>query len=138
MDIAVVFRGIERLIISSAGLSIIIVGLFLFKWGLSGAASIVVQAKSIKFQLLNASPGVIVVLFGTFLLYNGYSTRLEVKFPANEAQAPGEILFSRPEMKDEIKDFLKDCHTVSLKDSTSFSELKTLINIGGNIYKKLN
>lgn len=67
----VMFRGIERLIILLGAISTIILGALVFRWGVSGKASLIAEAKEFKFQLVNASPGILLALFGTVVL--GYA-----------------------------------------------------------------
>jgi hypothetical protein len=67
-NVAIYFRGGERLISLAGALLLITFGVLLFKWGISGTASLIAKHDKLQFQLLNASPGLFCFLFGTFLI----------------------------------------------------------------------
>jgi hypothetical protein len=71
-------RGCERLLTLAGAFLLIVFGIFLFKWGVSGAASLVAKSGTMSVQLLNASPGIVCFLFGTVLLIFNLSGKLTV------------------------------------------------------------
>ena len=60
----ILIRGIERIIIQFGGLLLIFLGVLLFKWGVSGNASLILEKKGFKFQLLNGAPGLFLLCLG--------------------------------------------------------------------------
>ena len=68
-------RGIERLLIVFGGFGFAVCGMMLFKWGVGGPAKLIVEAKDLKAQLVNASPGLFSMLFGAVLLGLGISNK---------------------------------------------------------------
>jgi len=64
MEQLLIMRGLERLIIQAGAIVLVVVGALLFKWGISGAASLSAEGRGIRFSLLNAAPGLFFALFG--------------------------------------------------------------------------
>ena len=68
LDALLFARGLERVVIAAGGITAIVLGALLFRWGVSGTASLKVQRDQLKVQLLNAAPGVFFSLFGAGVL----------------------------------------------------------------------
>jgi len=82
-------RGLERVAIVLGGITAIVLGALLFRWGVSGAASLKVQHDQLKVQLLNAAPGVFFAFFGAGVLLWGLNNPLDYQLPAAETGGEG-------------------------------------------------
>jgi len=60
---------LQRLIAELAGIGLLIWGLIFIYRGIAGKINFLVQGKGVKVKLINASPGVLISLIGTFLVY---------------------------------------------------------------------
>lgn len=72
------FRGLERIIIQLGGITLVILGFLLYKWGVTGKASLSVERSGVRFQLLNGAPGLFFALFGAAILCLGIYMQLEL------------------------------------------------------------
>jgi tetratricopeptide (TPR) repeat protein len=61
-------------------------GYKLFEIGVSGKASLIAERGKLKFQLVNASPGLFFALFGSFLIFSGITQTTKY----NEIRTPGD------------------------------------------------
>ncbi len=82
LENAVLFRGIERSLVVIGGIACIVVGAILYKWGVAGDASLKLEQDKLKFQLLNASPGLFFGLFGVAVLLYSLANPFSYKPPA--------------------------------------------------------
>ena len=146
----IVIRGIERIIIQCGGLLLVVLGILLFKWGITEKSSLTIKRKGFKFQLLNATPGVLLALFGTVVFIIGINGRLVIQGDLNSLKdfqstsrqhqkkdkGPGISIFYSNEQRDLLQNFrlyLKDIPLVG----RSADELKEeIFNIRGH-YDKL-
>jgi hypothetical protein len=78
------FRGCERLLIVACALALLGMGVFLFKIGVSGAASLVARHDKFHFQLANASPGLFCFLFGAAVLICSLDKQLVYSHDTNQ------------------------------------------------------
>lgn len=81
-----IFRGLERLFVVLGAFGAIYLGAMLFKWGVSGQASIRVRHDESRLQLENAAPGIFFCLFGAAVLCFALFNKLEMR--------EGVVLFS--------------------------------------------
>jgi hypothetical protein len=81
-------RGLERLLVVAGGITAIVVGALLYRWGVGGQASLSVEHDRLKMQLLNASPGLFFGLFGSAILIWSLVSPLRYTSPADGSGAP--------------------------------------------------
>lgn len=79
LETVILIRGIERIVIQCGALLLIILGMFLFKWGISDKSNLILKRKGFKFQLLNGTPGLFLALFGTVILLMGIHGKLGIE-----------------------------------------------------------
>jgi hypothetical protein len=82
LDTLVFFRGLERILASVAGIVALVLAALLYRWGVSGEASLSLEQDKTKLQLANASPGILFALFGAVLL--GWSLFKPLKIQQQE------------------------------------------------------
>ena len=131
-DLLFIFRGIERIMTSMGGWAIIIMGILVFKWGLSGEANLFIETKRFTFRLLNAGPGVLVTLFGAFLLISNQFNKLEIK-------DNGSVLYKKKiesNIEQKIERYLNDCSIISERDSVPCDSYKRMIEHGASLYSE--
>jgi tetratricopeptide (TPR) repeat protein len=73
MEIITLGRSVELIIGMLLGGLLCWLGYKLFEIGVSGKASLSAEHGKLKFQLVNASPGIFFALFGSFLIFSGIS-----------------------------------------------------------------
>lgn len=147
-------RGIERIIIQLGALLLILLGVLLFKWGISGNASLILEKKGFKFQLLNGTPGLFLALFGLVVLVTGINGKLVVENDLNslnklqsvlkQDQKPGQnrfkIFYSNDD-KSELYNFLLELKSISA-DGKNMDDLKGILigfsSRSAKLLKKLN
>jgi|GEM_PF-1643585 len=79
MDWAVLGRSVELVIGMLLGGLLCWLGYKLFEIGVSGKASLIAERGKLKFQLVNASPGLFFALFGSFLILSGITQTTKFK-----------------------------------------------------------
>ena len=137
----ILIRGIERIIIQFGGLLLIFLGVLLFKWGVSGNASLILEKKGFKFQLLNGAPGLFFALFGLVILFTGISGKLIIEndlnslvkhqLALNQNQKEGSNIVSKffysDDNKSELHNFLLELKSISVKEK-KVEDLKRIIS----------
>ena len=120
LDMLLFFRGLERLIISVGGLFAL-----LFRWGVSGAASLKAQHDKTKLQLLNAAPGAFFALFGCAVLIWGLNRPFDYQLPAsaNPVNGPGGMQVTYANEQADIDRLLENL--LRLDSSLAEGRLKT-------------
>jgi hypothetical protein len=84
------FRGIERLLIQAGAITSIVLGVFLYKWGIQGSTELDGESVGFKFKLKNAAPGSVLALFGMAIMIAGISTQASVSQPViDQSLQPG-------------------------------------------------
>lgn len=73
MNVVTVSRSLELIVGMLLGGLLCWLGYRLFELGVSGTASLSAEQGQVKFQLLNASPGIFFALFGCVVIYMGIS-----------------------------------------------------------------
>lgn len=144
----ILLRGIERILVTLGGFTLIIMGLFLFKWGLSGLANLCIETNKFKFRLLNASPGIMVTFFGAALLFSTILNPLKIDYFNNDAASAitpkYSFLYSNKEdtsINKEMYEYFKECKILSTKPSNETVPIETykkMIESGANIFKNIS
>jgi hypothetical protein len=75
----VVFRGVERLLIEIGGVTTIVMGTLLYRWGVRRPQQLEAAGSGFSFALKNAAPGSVLALFGMSVLLVGLSRPLDVR-----------------------------------------------------------
>jgi len=73
MEFITLSRSVELIVGMLLGGLLCWLGYKLFEIGVSGKASLSAEHGKLKFQLINASPGILFALFGSFLIFSGIS-----------------------------------------------------------------
>ena len=116
IDTLILIRGLERLLTVVAGIVALVLAALLYRWGVSGEASLSLQQDKNKLQLANASPGILFALFGAVLLGWGLFRPLiiereDIKPLADAEQAvasPGQRLrIEYADQSDPLREFLE-------------------------------
>ena len=109
LDTLILIRGLERLLATGGGIVALILGALLFRWGVSGEASLVAQHDQTKLQLTNASPGILVALFGALLLGSSLFSplRIDPAAAASVAQAAQSVRIAYSEDESPLRAFLE-------------------------------
>lgn len=79
MDWVILGRSVELVIGMLLGGLLCWLGYKLFEIGVSGKASLIAERGKLKFQLVNASPGLFFALFGSFLILSGITQTTKFK-----------------------------------------------------------
>ncbi len=87
-------RSLEVIIAMFIGAFTCWLGYRLFEKGVSGKASLSAEHKKIKFQLLNASPGIFFALFGSVLVLISVSQKTSPSFASQNFQSTKSCAFS--------------------------------------------
>ncbi len=89
-------RSLEVIIAIFIGAFICWLGYRLFEKGVSGKASLSAEREKIKFQLLNASPGIFFALFGSVLVLISVSQKTKItEYPKKDGE-PTKRVFEKP------------------------------------------
>jgi hypothetical protein len=79
LHLLVVFRGAERLLIEVGGLTTIVLGTLLYRWGIRSPQQLEASGSGFSFALKNAAPGSVLALFGMTVLVVGLLRPVEIK-----------------------------------------------------------
>jgi len=76
-EIVYILRGIERIVIEIGGITSIVMGTLLYKWGVKGREEVDAEGLGFAFKLRNAAPGTVLAFFGMSILVVGLRSPLE-------------------------------------------------------------
>jgi hypothetical protein len=79
LHLLVVFRGAERLLIEVGGLTTIVLGTLLYRWGIRSPQQLEASGSSFSFALKNAAPGSVLALFGMTVLVVGLMRPVDIR-----------------------------------------------------------
>ena len=79
LHLLVVFRGAERLLIEVGGLTTIVLGTLLYRWGIRSPQQLEASGSGFSFALKNAAPGSVLALFGMTVLVVGLMRPVDIK-----------------------------------------------------------
>jgi hypothetical protein len=121
----------ERLLVDLGGIIAIVLGTLLFRWGVAGNASLVVNAQRTKLRLVNAAPGTLLALFGCALL------SLSFVKPITYYSGQGEkrVTYSGS-VSEDVQSLLKRLMLVDTNDDTA-SKLAVFKADAEALYRKL-
>jgi hypothetical protein len=110
LDSILLFRGIERMLVVLGGIASILVGAVLYKWGVAGEASLKLERDQVKFQLINASPGIFFALFGAAILVWSLVQPFSYKVasgPASHTSERGDVEIVYAQSVERLEGFLQ-------------------------------
>lgn len=84
LDTLLLLRGMERIVIATGGIVALLLGALLFRWGVSGSASLKARREETELQLINASPGIFFALFGAVILVWGLANPFSYDLPPRQ------------------------------------------------------
>ena len=84
LQLLLVFRGAERLLIEVGALTTIILGTLLYRWGVRSPQQLEASGSGFSFALRNAAPGSVLALFGMTVLVVGLTRPIDARY-AREA-----------------------------------------------------
>jgi hypothetical protein len=118
----VLFRGIERVSVIFGAFALIFLGGILFRWGFTKDTSMSAEGATMKLKLTNASPGVLIALFGAFVLI--HTTSKQLGFDLNEiaggqgSSSTLRVTYSK-EAHNSVSEFLNRLSQLSLDGSAA-------------------
>jgi hypothetical protein len=131
-------RGTERLLVVFGGLGFVVCGMLLFKWGVGGPAKLIVEAKEFKAQLVNAAPGLVVLLFGAVML--GLGTLRSAEYKSEQTSTGQKTSVEWKYSREEIDETRKFLHQFSGNENEKLTEaeVKQFRERAGKLLAKLN